>query len=116
MHTIALEGMEFFAYHGFLAQEREIGNRYLVDLLIQTNFATAAQNDTLQNTIDYSKLYQITANVMSKPSKLLEHLAQQIAEQALSMFPNIERIKISVAKQNPPIGGVCQWAKVSIEI
>jgi 7,8-dihydroneopterin aldolase/epimerase/oxygenase len=115
MHTIALEGMEFFAYHGFLAQEREIGNRYLVDMLVETDFATAAINDTLQNTIDYSKLYQITASVMHKPSKLLEFLAQQIVSQSLLAFPNILSIEVNVAKQNPPIGGVCQWAKVSIK-
>ena len=42
MGQIALEGMEFFAFHGYYDEEQKIGNKYGVDLYIETNLNAAA--------------------------------------------------------------------------
>ena len=42
---------------------------------------------------------------MSVSSKLLEHVAQRIIDRVLKQFSEVESIEVSVAKQNPPIGG-----------
>jgi len=34
--TIGLEGMEFFAYHGFYTEEQKIGTTFIVDVYIST--------------------------------------------------------------------------------
>ena len=44
---------------------------------------------------------------MSVPSQLLEHVAARIANRLLQNFP-LEEVKISIYKQNPPMGADCK--------
>lgn len=114
MDKISLEGLEFFAYHGFYKEERKIGNKYHVDLTVEADLREAAKRDKLSFTIDYETLYKIIQQEMQKPSKLLEHIAQQVIMQIYEHFPEVNSIEVSVAKYNPPVGGVCKWAKVTL--
>lgn len=115
MGTIALEGLEFFAYHGFYKEERKMGNKFRVDITVEVDFSEAASKDKLQATLDYEILYRIVHEQMQIPSKLLEHIAEQIINQVYVRFPHIQSVEVSVAKHNPPVGGVCQWAKVKLK-
>jgi 7,8-dihydroneopterin aldolase/epimerase/oxygenase len=112
MHKIFLEGLDFFAYHGFLPEEQRIGNHYRIDVVVETHFGLASQTDTLENTIDYGKLYALIADIMQVPAKLLEHIAHKIITQTFLAFPTAMAVEVCVAKQNPPLGGLCQWAKI----
>jgi 7,8-dihydroneopterin aldolase/epimerase/oxygenase len=51
---------------------------------------------------------------MAKPSKLLERVGHSIAERILSEFKDAISVQISISKFNPPIGGVCRKASVTI--
>lgn len=114
MGTIALEGLEFFAYHGVYAEEQKIGNRYQIDIQISTDFSAAADTDNLKDTVNYGDLYEIIAGVMKIKAKLLEHIAQLIISSVRERYPNIDKVEVSVSKFNPPIGGVCTRAKVTL--
>ncbi len=114
-NTITLEGLDFFAYHGFLDEEQRIGNHYRVDISVETDFQLASETDTLAHTIDYSKLYALIASIMQQPARLLEHVAHKIITQTVETFPTAKAVEVCVAKQNPPLGGLCAWAKVTIK-
>ena len=75
MGKVALEGMEFYARHGYYEEERIIGNKYSVDIVLDLDFTSAALDDKLEGTVDYEKVYEIVQEVMSIDAKLLEHLA-----------------------------------------
>lgn len=115
MHLIQLEGLDFFAYHGFLDEEQRIGNHYRIDIAVETDFQMAAETDTLANTIDYSLLYALIRDIMQQPTRLLEHIAHKIISATFQHFPQARAVKVCVAKQNPPLGGLCAWAKITIE-
>jgi 7,8-dihydroneopterin aldolase/epimerase/oxygenase len=115
MGEIALEGMEFFAFHGFYDEEQKIGNKYGVDLYIQTDLHAAAASDNLEATVNYEKLYKLVLHEMSLPARLLEHLGHRIIEGVLQEFPFVQQVKVSVSKFNPPLGGICHKAKVTLE-
>jgi 7,8-dihydroneopterin aldolase/epimerase/oxygenase len=112
---VALEGLEFFAYHGFYEEERKMGNKYQVDVVVETELWEAAQKDKLSATLNYETLYKIVADIMRQPAKLLEHIAYQIIEEVYQQFSNIHSVEVNVAKHNPPVGGVCKWARVSLK-
>jgi dihydroneopterin aldolase len=114
MGEIALEGMEFFAYHGHYDEEQKIGNKYGVDLYISTDLGQAAGTDKLQQTVDYEKLYQLVREEMKLPSRLLEHIGQRIIEHTLQAFPHIQEVRVVISKFNPPLGGICHRAKVTL--
>ncbi len=107
--------MEFFAYHGFYKEERKIGNKYNVDVNVEADLEKAARKDRLSATLDYESIYRIIQEEMRKPSKLLEHIARQIIKQIYVHFPDIHSVEVSVAKYNPPVGGVCKWARVTLK-
>lgn len=115
MGLIALEGMEFFAYHGYYDEEQKIGNKYAIDVAIETDLEKPAQSDKLKETINYEELYAVVAEVMSKKHRLLEHVGYEIINILKKRYTQIEKIKVVVSKFNPPIGGVCAKAKVILE-
>lgn len=115
MGTIALEGLEFFAYHGAYMEEQKIGNRYSVDIKIETNFLQAAETDRLKETVNYEDLYNLIRVVMHQKHRLLEHIGYSIIQKTREQYPNIQQVEVSVSKFNPPIGGVCERARITMK-
>ncbi len=113
MNKVALEGLEFFGYHGVSGAERQTGNRYGVDIVAETDFGTAATEDNLSDTVDYVQLYGIIRDEVAIPSKLLENVAHRICEKVLTNFPKVKNIEITVRKYNPPLGGICYCASIT---
>lgn len=111
--TIELTGMEFHAFHGCLESERKEGNTFLVDFLGKGNFKKAAKSDDLKDTPDYSKIYEIVASEMAKPSNLLENVAARIVDAIEMSDLKFWYIQVRVSKKNPPVGGVCAWSSVT---
>ena len=112
---IELEGLEFHAYHGVYPHERSSGNKFEVDIIVETEFKEAAFQDDLSGTINYEDLYALVKNEMDKPSKLLETVGHAIAEKILASFGSAINVEVKISKFNPPIGGVCKKASVVVE-
>ncbi len=111
---VALEGLEFHAYHGVYPHERSSGNKFEVDVTVETEFQEAAFQDDLSGTINYEDLYTLVKNEMDKPSKLLETVGHAIAENILKSFASAINVEVKISKFNPPIGGVCKKASVVV--
>ena len=114
MGTIRLKGLKFKAYHGYYDEERQLGNTFEVDVLVKTDFYHAAVHDDLSETVDYEKLYAIVRDEMHTPAKLLEHVVQKITERIINDFSTVKKVKVKLSKFNPPIGGTCHSAVVSL--
>lgn len=113
---VVLEGLEFHAYHGIYPHERSSGNKFEVDVSVDTRFDEVAFRDDLSGTINYETVYVVVREEMEKPSKLLESVAHAIAARILDAFESAMRVEVTLSKFNPPIGGVCRKAKVSVRI
>lgn len=111
---VALEGLEFHAYHGVYPHERSSGNKFEVDVLVETEFLESAFHDDLAGTINYEDLYALVKTEMAKPSKLLETVGHAIAKQTLITFREAISVEVRISKFNPPIGGVCRRAVVTV--
>lgn len=111
---ISLEGLEFHAFHGVYPHERESGNWFEVDLSVEANITESANEDDLARTVNYETLYQFVKEEMEKPSKLLETVAGKIVERVLQEISEVSQVEIKISKINPPIGGKCKKASVSL--
>jgi dihydroneopterin aldolase len=112
---ISLEGIEFFAYHGFYTEERKIGNKYQIDLALTADLGNSSTTDDLSETVDYEQVYKIIKREIEIPTKLLETIAHRILEGLMNSYPQIISGEVSVSKFNPPVGGICRIAKVKIK-
>ena len=114
MGHIALEGLEFFAFHGYYDEEQKIGNKYGVDLRLKTDLHAAGASDKLAETVNYEVLYRLILAEMQQPARLLEHLAHRILDRIMQEFPQVRRGRVSISKFNPPLGGICHRARVTL--
>lgn len=101
MGLIALEGLQFYAFHGVYEEEALIGNRFSVDVYINTSFDHAAQEDNVFRTINYETVFLVCQAEMRKPVKLIETLAQNMIWALKHQFSTIQSVKIRISKQNP---------------
>lgn len=111
---ICLEGLEFHAFHGVYPHERASGNWFEVDITVQIEVPERTISDNLGRTVNYEVLYQIVKEEMEKPSKLLETVAEEIVQRVIAEVPEAAEVEIKLGKVNPPIGGKCKRASVSL--
>lgn len=104
--------MEFYAYHGHFIEEQVVGNKFLVNIAIETDCDKAGQSDNLDDALDYQKVYLIIKEEMDKKSFLLENICDRILDALYAAFDSIDKVVLKVSKINPPMGG--QIEKVSI--
>ena len=114
MAIIALEGMHFYAFHGFYEEEQIIGNNFILDVHVDTATLRAAMSDDLYQTVNYETIYLICQAEMKKPTQLLEALAQRIADRLEEYFETLSGVRVRVRKLGPPLGGVVDSAYVEV--
>mgnify|MGYP001197080301 CR=1 FL=1 len=105
MGLIQIENMEFYSFHGHFKEERIVGNKFLVDLTIETDMTAPAVSDNLKDAVNYQRAYEIVKSQMEKKSHLLEHIAGRILDAIYTDMKGIEKITVKVSKMNPPMGG-----------
>ena len=111
---VELEGLEFHAYHGVYPHERNSGNWFEVNIAVETDFSQGAATDELVGTVNYETLFKIVKDEMARPSKLLETVAAKIVDDVLLQLPAVLQVELKISKMNPPIGGKCKKASISI--
>ena len=113
---IRLDDMRFYAYHGVMEQERQVGGYYLVSLDVEADLTAAVRTDDVADTVNYAELFELVKSEMAIPSKLLEHVAGRIGQRTLEQFDKIMSLTIRVTKENPPMGANCKGASVEIKV
>jgi len=112
---IYVNGMEFYGYHGVFPEENKLGQRFRVDVILETDLSKAGQTDDLIYTVNYADIYEQCKQIVEeKVYKLVEAVAENIAETILEQFTIVERCTVKVTKPDPPIPG--HYKSVAIEI
>lgn len=84
MDRILLNGLVFFGRHGCHDAERELGQKFTVDIELECDLTPPSHSDALEDTIDYVAIYNAAKEIIEgEPAMLLESLAQRIADFAL---------------------------------
>lgn len=111
---LILQNMVFYGYHGVFAAEKELGQRFEVDVDLYLDLKQAGINDDLEATVNYVEVYTLIKEIVEEREfNLLETLAEQIADQLMAAFP-LEEIVVRVRKPQPPIGGLMDYFAVEI--
>ena len=111
---ISLDKLVFFGYHGLYAEEKKLGNTYIVDVLIDFT-AKKSIIDNLEQTIDYVQVYALIKKWMSIPTPLLETLVGNMADDILKEQLLAEKVMVKITKQHLPIAEFEGTASASIE-
>lgn len=113
MGIIHIESMEFYAFHGHYKEEQIVGNKFLVDLILETDMSKASVTDELHDAVNYQTAYKLVKREMEKKSKLLENIASRILSALKSELPGVIHATVTVRKMNPQMGGKMKSVSVS---
>lgn len=112
---VVLQGMQFFGQHGVYAFEKEKGQVFLVDLELSLSLEDAGKRDQIQDTVDYGRAYRAVQEVVEgAPYRLIESVAERVAEVVLSRFPKVEAVSVRIHKPRAPLPGA--FTDVFVEI
>jgi 7,8-dihydroneopterin aldolase/epimerase/oxygenase len=114
MGIINVTGIRIRAYHGCMPEENVVGNEYIVDVVIDTDFSAASDSDKLEDTVDYCIVYDCVLAEMKIPSKLIEHVGKRIIGSLRKKYPGVKTFSVTVKKIAPPIRGVVDSVSVVV--
>ena len=115
MNKVSVFGIKCYSYHGCLEEEAIIGNEYVVDVELITDFKESAIQDDLSKTIDYVIVNRIVEEEMAIRSKLIETVGYRILERLKKESFELHHTKIEIKKINPPINGNVDYVSITIE-
>ena len=114
---ISLVGLSARGHHGVLPFEREEGQLFTVDVILdlgQRGTAVAAVTDSVTDAVDYSRVANgIVSIIEGEPVNLIESLADRIAERVLS-FPRVVAAEVTVHKPEAPLDVAFEDVSVTI--
>ncbi|RYU92228.1 dihydroneopterin aldolase [Mucilaginibacter terrigena] len=114
MIKVALQGAEFYAYHGFYHEEQLIGTHFLVDVQVGFYADIDLDKDNLSNTVNYEMLYAIIEQEMKHTRKVIETVAQAILNRVKTEFTFIEMAEVTIKKQRPPFSGPIKQSVITL--
>jgi dihydroneopterin aldolase len=115
MGKIGVHGIKLYAFHGCTDEEQKIGTNYEVDVVIELDLSKPSISDNLNETVDYVIIYDIVREEMSIKSRLIEHVAKRISYALMQQIPEIQKIKVTVAKLHPPVNGIVNRVFTELE-
>jgi dihydroneopterin aldolase len=109
MGLIAIEGLQFYAHHGYYKEEQVLGGKYTVDIYMQVNTEEASATDDLKKTINYEEVYRLTKAEMEIHSKLIEHVCQRILSRLKDgNFAQVNQFKSKSEQTQSSTEGKCR--------
>lgn len=115
MDQIIIEDLEIYAYHGVFPEENKKGQKFYITTTLHTKTRQAGQQDNLELSTNYGEVCQfIHSYLTTRICKLLEAVAEGLAEAILLHFTNIDSLVLEIRKPYAPIG--LPFSSVSVKI
>lgn len=104
MDIITIKDLEVYCHHGVLKEETVLGQKFLVTAELYTDVKKAAKTDDLTYAINYADVSHFIESYMKEHTfRLIETVAEQLAQEILLEFPLVLKVKVMVKKPWAPI-------------
>ena len=115
LDIIRLRNAVFYAYHGVLVDEQNLGGRFEVDVDLYCDLSRGAKSDHLDDTVNYERVYDcIRTLVLEKKHLLLESLASAVGRGILKNFSKVQSVTVKVRKPSAPVKGIIDYVEVEL--
>ncbi len=105
MDEIIIKNIKLKGKHGCFAFERDEFRDFEVSLKLFLPFDRAVKTDKLEDTVDYPSAMAICEGVlMGESVRLIEKLADMIAERLFERFAILRGVEVEVAKLGVDVG------------
>jgi dihydroneopterin aldolase len=101
--SIEVTGLAFHAHHGVREHEKQRGQRFVLDLVLEPLSSAGCESDLLADTVSYSDASNIAIEIATTQRfDLIERLAAVIGDGLLAQLP-LARVTVRVHKPAAPI-------------
>jgi 7,8-dihydroneopterin aldolase/epimerase/oxygenase len=98
-----------------LPAERELGQRFLVDVRLDPLGERAAASDDIRDAVDYRDVVSIVREISdARPFHLLEAFAAALADELLARLP-LAWVEVTVRKPDVVLDAPAEHAAVTVE-
>lgn len=112
---IKIKDLEVYGRHGVHKEENILGQKFLVSVDLYVDTRKAGHLDDIEHSVNYAKVaHEIEAFCREHTFKLLEALAERLAERLLLQHEGVERVRVEIKKPWAPI--LLPLDTVSVEI
>jgi dihydroneopterin aldolase/2-amino-4-hydroxy-6-hydroxymethyldihydropteridine diphosphokinase len=116
MDCIAIKKLEIFAKHGVFAEEKALGQKFIISAKLYTDVRKAGKSDDLADSLDYGgACVDIINYVQNNTFNLIERVAEGLTEMLFKKNPKLQKVEIEVEKPWAPIGANLETVSVKIE-
>jgi len=114
MDKILLQGLVFFGRHGCHQAERDLGQKFTVDIEMSSDLSLACATDKMDDTVDYVAVYNATREIIEGESAwLLESLASRIADFCLQ-DERVRDVRVRIRKPHVAMPGALDYLGIEI--
>ncbi len=115
MDKITMKNLGFYGYHGVLAEEKSLGQKFFIDIELYTDLKEAGMTDCLEKTVNYGEVYELVKNIVeNRQYDLIEALGENIAKDILKDFILVEEVLVVVRKPEAPIAGIFDYFGIEL--
>ena len=82
---IVLEVMQLFGFHGVNAEDKSLGQLYVVYLAVEMDLSIPGKSDRLEDTVSYTHLYRSVQKVIEGESRNLHDAAAETVAGRISV-------------------------------
>lgn len=112
---IFIKNAVFYGYHGDLPEERALGQRFILDVVLTVDLREATESDRLSSTVNYVTIHELCREVMERERfNLLERLIGRLADRILAANTRIQQVEITIKKPSVPIQGAVDYVAVEL--
>mgnify|MGYP002624076647 CR=1 FL=1 len=116
MDKITIKSLTLYAYHGVNPEEKENGQKFILDVTYYLDLSAACQSDNLDDTVSYAQVVKIIRKVFCEQSyDLIERAAQVVCDALFEAFDKIEKIEITLQKPDAPVRAEFDYMAVTLQ-
>lgn len=113
MAKVRIHNMMFYGFHGVYEYEREQGQKFYVDIEIETKDNRMAETDDVKDGVDSAAIYDIVKDVTeNKRFQMLGALSAHIGDKLLAKYPHFRTVTARIRKPSVPISGPIDYVEV----
>ena len=113
---IDIKGLVLFAKHGVREEEATLGQRFVLDIMLEIDVNDAVKSDRLDSTVDYGEAVAVAeAAFRAKRFYLIEAAAAHVAGILLAHFSKVKLVRITVRKPSAPVPAAIDYVAATVE-
>jgi dihydroneopterin aldolase len=101
---LRIDRLALHARHGVLPEERTLGQRFFLDIVVTVEIGDALASDKIDDSVNYGALIEAASLAFTGTAfNLIEAAAAAVADDLLKHFPKVAAVQVTVHKPAAPV-------------